>query len=114
MRPRQVLLSTCALLAAVLLTACEEAKISQIKADPNHYQNKTVVVDGTVTNSFGALIAGVYEVEDETGKIVVISNGGVPTKGARVAVKGKVMNGVTVMGRNYGTAIRESDHKVRR
>lgn len=111
---RRGFLAVSVLAIALLLTACEEAKISKIKNDPSHYNNRTVVVDGRVTNSFGAIVAGVYEIEDETGKIFVISNGGVPSKGARVAVKGKVMNGVTLMGRNYGTAIRESDHKVLR
>lgn len=114
MRLRRVWTGVCALIAAVMLTACEQATISKIKNDPSHYNNRTVVVDGRVTNSFGAIVAGVYELEDETGKIFVISNGGVPSKGARVAVKGKVMNGVTLMGRNYGTAIRESDHKILR
>lgn len=114
MRFKQGLLLLSAVVAGLILTACEEATISKIKNDPSHYNNRTVVVDGRVTNSFGAIVAGVYEIEDPTGKIFVISNGGVPSKGARVAVKGKVMNGVTLMGKNYGTAIRESDHKVLR
>jgi hypothetical protein len=66
-----------------------------------------------VTNVVGAFVAGVYEVQDETGKIYVLSSRGVPTKGARVKVQGNVTPGLNVMGRSFGTTIRESNHKVR-
>ena len=39
--------------------------------------------------------------------------GGVPAKGARVKVDGKVTPGVNVLGKSFGTTIRERDHKVR-
>jgi hypothetical protein len=66
-----------------------------------------------VTNSFGALSTGGYQLEDDTGKIVGISNQGVPSKGSKVAVSGRVMEGITVMGRTFGTAIQERDHRLR-
>ena len=103
-----------AALAALTLSGCATTrKISQIQADPTRYRDDTVRVQGRVTNSFGALVAGVYEVEDETGKIYVISRSGVPSKGAQVSVKGTVMNGITVMGKSFGTAIQEQSHKSR-
>jgi hypothetical protein len=111
MRRKSLLFGT--LLFGLLLSACGSVKIGRILADPSRYRNRTVQVDGTVTNAFGALGAGGYQVEDETGKIYVISRTGVPTKGSRVKVSGTVMNGVNVMGRAYGTAIREQNHKVR-
>lgn len=99
--------------AALLLTGCGSTRISRILADPARYQNRNVTVEGRVTNSIGAFVAGVYEVQDESGKIYVLSSRGVPTKGARVQVKGNVTPGVNVLGRSFGTTIRESDHKVR-
>jgi hypothetical protein len=101
------------ILAALILSGCATTNIGRIKADPSRYRNKTVTVDGRVTNSFGALVAGFYEIEDETGKIYVISRSGVPSKGSRVSVRGAVMNGITVMGKSFGTAIQERSHKVR-
>jgi hypothetical protein len=102
-----------AMLAALMLSGCATTrKIGQIKADPTRYRDDTVRVKGRVTNSFGALVAGFYEVEDETGKIYVISRSGVPSKGVEVSVKGTVMNGITVMGKSFGTAIQEQSHKV--
>ena len=99
--------------AALLLTGCGSTRIGRILADPARYQNRDVTVEGRVTNVVGAFVAGVYEVQDESGKIYVLSSRGVPTKGARVQVKGNVTPGVNVMGRSFGTTIRERDHKVR-
>jgi len=99
--------------AALLLTGCGSTRIGRILADPSRYQNRNVSVEGRVTNVVGALVAGVYEVEDESGKIYVLSSRGVPTKGARVKVDGTVTPGVNVMGKSFGTTIRERDHKVK-
>jgi hypothetical protein len=99
--------------AALALSGCATTRIGRIQADPSRYRDKTVTVDGRVTNSFGALVAGFYEVEDETGKIYVISRSGVPSKGSQVSVRGTVMNGITVMGKSFGTAIQEHRHKVK-
>src|SRR3990170_6809343 len=101
------------LLAALILTACESVKIADIKADPSRFRNKPVQADGTVTTSFGALSVGAYEIEDETGKIFVITSHGVPSQGARVRVQGTVFSGATVAGQAIGVAIRESKHEVK-
>ncbi len=100
------------LIAAAFLTGCGTVRIGRILNDPNHFHNRTVRVDGRVTNSVGALVMGAYQVDDGTGKIYVISNAGVPRKGAVVSVKGRVMNGVTLGARSFGTAIREETHHV--
>ena len=112
MRKRTSLALT--IFAVALLSACGTVRIARINADPSRYQNRDVRVEGNVTNSFGALGTGGYQVDDGTGRIFVISTGsGVPSKGSRVAVNGKVMNGATVLGTAYGTAIREHNHRVR-
>jgi hypothetical protein len=101
-------------LSGLLLTACGYTRIGRIAAEPYRYANRSVTVNGTVTNSLGALVAGFYQVQDDTGKIYVISNGGnVPPKGSRVSVSGHVTSGLTVGGRSFGTAIRENHHKIR-
>jgi hypothetical protein len=110
---RSKLLAVFALPAVLLLSSCGSVKINRLLAEPMRYQNRDVQVEGTVTNSFGALVAGVYQVDDGTGKIYVISNGPVPTKGARVKVDGVVNNGLTFMGKSYGTALRSNRYKVR-
>ncbi len=99
-------------LAALLLAACGSVKIGRINADPTRYQNKTVRVTGTVTQSMGVLSTGGYQIQDDSGKIYVISGTGVPSKGSTVTVKGRVQSGVNILGRAYGTAIREQSHSV--
>jgi hypothetical protein len=102
-----------ALVAALLLSSCATTRIGQITADPLRYRNRTVRVEGVVTQSAGAFAFGGYQVSDSTGKIYVLSTRGVPPKGARVTVAGNVVNGVTVGTRSFGTAIEEHDHHVR-
>jgi hypothetical protein len=99
--------------AALLLTGCGTQRIGRILQDPSRYTNRNVTVEGRVTNSVGAFVAGVYQVEDESGKIYVLSSRGVPAKGAMVKVDGTVTPGVNVLGKSFGTTIRERDHKVR-
>ncbi len=101
------------LLAGLVLAGCGSTKISRINADPTRYQNKSVRVTGTVVNSFGVLGKGGYQIEDDTGRIYVVSATGVPSKGARVTVHGRVMPGATILGKPLGTAIREQSHKLR-
>lgn len=106
--------NACLLLATCfLLTGCGAVRINRILADPARYHNRSVRVEGRVTNVVGALNAGVYQVNDGTGSIFVLSNRGVPTRDALVKVDGTVTPGVNVMGRSIGTAIRERDHRVR-
>jgi len=100
--------------AALLLSACGSVRIARINADPSRYFNRTVRVEGKVTNSIGAMGTGGYQVDDGTGKIYVISSTGVPARGTSVKVTGRVMSGVNVLGRSFGTAIREQHHKVTR
>ncbi len=99
--------------ASLLLSACGSTKIGRIIADPTRYQNRNVAVQGRVTNAVGVIVAGVYQVEDETGKIYVLSSRGVPSKGSLVKVEGNVTPGINVLGRSFGTTIRERNHKVR-
>jgi hypothetical protein len=98
---------------AFMLTGCGSVKINRILSDPARYQNRSVTVEGRVTNVIGALNMGAYQVDDGTGKIFVLSNRGVPTKDARVKVDGTVTPGVNIMGKSLGTAIREHNHRVR-
>ncbi len=86
--------------------------VSKINSDPGRYHNKEVGIVGRVTESYGALGQGAYELDDETGRIWVVTERGVPSKGARVGVKGQVYNGFTFAGRNFGTVIKESDRRV--
>ena len=103
-----------ALVACItLLTACpQQTTISKLQNDPARYRNKEVAIIGRVTNSFGALGYGAYELDDETGRVWVLTERGVPERGARVGTVGKFINGVTWAGRKFGSAFQETDRRV--
>ena len=102
-----------AILTTLFLQACGTVPIGRILRDPTRYHNRIVQVEGTVSNSFGALDTGAYQLDDGTGKIYVVSSAGVPSRGSRVKVEGMVASGITVMGKSLGTTLRERRHKVR-
>jgi hypothetical protein len=104
---------TGALAAALILAACAPLNIGRINSDPSRFRNQTVRVSGTVTNSVGLLGKGGYEIEDPTGKIYVISGSGVPSRGSKVLVTGRVVPGAEVLGTAVGVTIREQSHKVK-
>jgi hypothetical protein len=78
------------LFCVLFLVGCEQKTINEIMADPSRYANKEVAVVGDVTRSVSILGKGAYEVEDGTGRLWVVSQSGVPRKGASVVVKGKI------------------------
>ena len=102
------------LAGALALTACpNKTTISQITADPGKYQNKEVGLIGTVTDSYGVLGNGVYELDDGTGRVWVATNRGVPARGSRVGVSGRVYSGLQFGGRNYGLGLKEENRQAK-
>jgi hypothetical protein len=101
------------LVLSLALAACDRQKIGDIVADPGSFNGREVAVAGRVTQSFGVLGRGIYEIEDDTGKLWVLSEArGVPSKGAYVGVKGRITPTVTFMGTSYATVMREEDRRA--
>jgi len=108
---KKVLLVAC---AAAMLVGCGSVKVRQILDNPSRYQGRNVRLTGEVTRSTGLIVAGVYEVDDGTGKINVLSNRPVPGKGARVTVNGRLQSGINVLGKNIGMVVQEESVRVHR
>ena len=73
------------------LAACntKTTSIKTLLSDPGKYDGTTVRIAGDVEQSIGALGFGAYEVNDGTGTIpVVTQGGGAPARGTRVGVEG--------------------------
>jgi hypothetical protein len=86
--------------------------IRKIQNDPAKFYGKEVGIKGRVTSSFGALGQGVYQVDDGTGKIWVLSEGyGVPGKDADVKVVGRVVESVAFGGKSFATALRQTERR---
>ena len=111
-----------AVVAAALglaLTSCATRSINDILADPSRYANRDVTVKGEVTQSVSVLGHGSYKIEDGGGSLWVVSTKGVPRKGARVKVSGKIRD-VADLGSvlklpdvvGSGLVMTESSHKA--
>jgi hypothetical protein len=102
------------LCGALLLTACpSQTNISRINADPGRYRNKEVGIVGRVTDSYGVLGNGAYEIDDGTGRIWVATRSGIPSRGSQIGTKGYVHNGFSFGGRSFGTVIEETDRRAK-
>jgi hypothetical protein len=107
-------------LAAVLsgcALAVRHPSIAELKYNPGRYQDRTVSIDGVVTSSWGVPLVPLrlYKVNDGTGEVTVVANNGrVPSKGARVRVKGRVSDVATLGGQAVGLHIQQKDLDFRR
>ena len=110
-------------IGAISSAACASRSINQVLADPSRYSNKQVTVSGSVVDSYSVIGRGAYQLEDKTGRLWVVSDKGVPRKGARVSVKGTVREGFSLgvvgdalklpPGVGSGLVLMESSHKAK-
>lgn len=108
---KRVRLSFCVTLLTLVAVGCA-VRISKITADPAKYMNREVTISGTVTESYGALGTGAYEVDDGSGRMWVISERfGVPSKGAKVRVTGRVIPTATFGGRTFANALQQTERR---
>ena len=110
---QRVLAAASVIFVLLLAVGCPQQRtIAEINRDPGRYLNKEVAVRGTVTESFGALGTGVYQVDDGTGKLWVFTDRyGVPAKGTRVGVAGTISPTATFAGRSFATVLRETQRR---
>lgn len=117
MTTKKVLFWALVMTMGLVLAACERTKIADITADPGRFMDKEINVAGEVTQSIGASIGrfgqGLYQIDDGTGKLWVYANGrGVPSKGAKVGVKGRIQQSVTFLVTNYATIMQERNRRA--
>ena len=103
----------------MMASACATS-INHVLSDPSRYRNQEVRVSGRVTDSYSVVGRGAYRISDKSGELWVISDRGVPRRGAEVTVKGTIRETVNLgalseMVRIPGGAIVmiESEHRVR-
>lgn len=77
--------------ALIVLAGCASVTpIGDLLDNSSKYDGKTVRVKGEVREGAGGLGVGAYQLQDNTGKITVVSDqGSAPRRGAKVEVKGK-------------------------
>ncbi|HYU91818.1 MAG TPA: hypothetical protein VE966_15340 [Gemmatimonadales bacterium] len=84
--------------AALLVLSCKGATpIKTLLDDPGRFDGQTVRIAGEVRGSVGALGFGAYQVNDGTGTLTIVSEGGgVPRQGAKVGVEGTFRSAYTL------------------
>jgi len=97
----------------LVLAGCPtRTNIEKINRDPGRYAGREVAIGGRVSNSFGVLGSGVFQVEDGTGQIWVFSQRyGVPSNGAKVGVRGTVSQGFSFGGRSFAVILKETERR---
>jgi hypothetical protein len=97
----------------LILAGCPtRTSIERINRDPGRYAGREVAIGGRVTNSFGLLGSGVFQVDDGTGQIWVFSQSyGVPRNGARVGVRGTISQGFSFGGRSFAVVLKETERR---
>jgi len=100
-------------LGGLLLAGCPPREsIAKINQDPGRFVGKEISIAGQVTDSFGALGSGVFQLDDGTGTMWVFSaKYGVPGSGAKLAVTGRIEQGFAFGGRNFATILRETERR---
>lgn len=81
---------------ALVAAGCATTNVARLLAEPQRYANRDVGLKGDVVESVSLLGHGAYKLDDGTGTIWIVSKHGVPRRGARVKVKGKVRDVVDV------------------
>jgi hypothetical protein len=111
--PNKAIATVVLIAGTLLLAGCpERTTIGKINGDPYRFAGKEVTIAGRVSNSFGALGTGVFELQDETGRMWVFSERyGVPGREARIAVTGRIEQGFTFGGRNFAVVLRETERR---
>ena len=97
----------------LVLAGCPtRTSIEKINRDPGRYAGREVAIGGRVSNSFGVLGSGVFQVEDGTGQIWVFSQRyGVPSNGAKVGVRGTVSQGFSFGGQSFAVILKETERR---
>jgi hypothetical protein len=107
-----------AVVAATSACALRSPNIADLRTNPGRYHDRTVLVDGVVTSSWGVPLVPFrfYRIDDGTGEVTVLSQNAnrLPTRGARVRVKGRVNEVAVLGGAPLGLHLREEKIDIRR
>lgn len=99
-------------LVAALAAGCATTvpAIAEVKTNPGRYTDRTVRVEGVVTQAWGIPLIPYkfYRIDDGTGELTVLSNRDrTPTRGARVRVTGTLDDVAVLGGQAVGLHVRE-------
>ena len=122
MTPLRCMAVTVLSIGALVSTSCASTSVKKIIEDPSRYRDREVKVSSSVVDSYSFANRGAYRLGDESGQLWVVSDQGVPRKGARVTVQGTIREGfnlgslgdrVNLPAIGSGLVLMESSHKAK-
>lgn len=98
------------LVVVTCLVGCtSRTSIGDINKDPARFTGKEIKISGRASDAFGGFGSGVFQVQDSSGSIWVLSQGfALPGNGSEVTVTGEVQQGLSFGGKSYGTMFRQT------
>jgi len=78
---------TALVISALTLTSCSTA-IKHLKAKPDRYQGKKVVIRGEVVSSLDLIDINCFTIKDKSGNILIVTDNLLPLKKDKIRVKG--------------------------
>jgi hypothetical protein len=117
MKTKFLVLTFLVLVSGACAFSLHSVSIADLQRNPARYQDRTVSVNGVVTDSWGVPLVPFrfYKVADDTGEITVLSEHmRSPAKGEHVRVKGDVSDVAVFGGRALGLHLRERDLYIKR
>jgi len=109
------------MIVAGSMTACagtlRSPQVADLRNNPGRYQDHSVNIEGVVTSSWGVPLVPfrLYKVDDGTGEVTVLSQSSrMPTRGARVKVRGRVSDVGVLGGNALGLHLKEEHLSVTR
>ena len=101
------------LASAMVLAGCDYlpfgyTPIGEIAAAPGQFEAKEVKLKGRVKGVVKLLGVKAFSLQDETGEIIVITDGQLPAESSDVALKGVVRSAVIIGGTSLGLKVDET------
>jgi len=100
-------------LIPILINGCSSTKILDVRNNIEEFKDQQVTLNGEVTETLAIpfIRTGVYQLDDGSDRIWVLSAKNVPERGNRVVVTGTVTVGVELAGKRFGVMIKEADEE---
>jgi len=118
MRTRNIVWILAVAFTATIAAGCAslggQRQIAEVQTNPGRFVDHDVTVEGVVTTSWGIPLVPfkVFRVSDGSAEMLVISDDSrMPSKNARVRVRGDVQEFALIGGRSFGLHLREKSIK---
>jgi hypothetical protein len=88
-----------------------QTSIGYIVKNPRDYDGKILTISGKVIERMSLIVVKYFQLRDDTGEIIVVSQRPLPAVGERVRVKGRVKEAFSLMDKQVLVFVEEPKEK---